>query len=38
MHQAPFRINFSDPTILNHHREKWDKTLDVATVDDKEED
>ncbi|TVY33304.1 Laccase [Lachnellula subtilissima] len=38
MHQAPFRINYSDPTILDLKRETWGKTLDVITLDNKTED
>lgn len=38
MHLAPFRINFSDPTILNHTQEAWPNHLDVVTMDNMEED
>ena len=38
MHQAPFRINFSDPTILDLERNQWDKSLNVVTVDKEGED
>lgn len=38
MHQAPFRVNFSDPTILDLQRQTWDRSLDVVTLDNKTED
>ncbi|RDL37140.1 uncharacterized protein BP5553_04573 [Venustampulla echinocandica] len=33
MHLDPFRINFSDPTILSLERETWPRYTDVVTVD-----
>jgi hypothetical protein len=38
MHVAPFRINFSDPTILNPTQPKWPDYLDVVTMDNVTED
>jgi Multicopper oxidase len=38
MHIAPFRINFSEPTILDLNRTEWPNYLDVITADEVGED
>jgi Multicopper oxidase len=37
MHLAPFRINFSEPTILNLSRTEYPKRLGVVTADAEED-